>query len=412
MTPAWKFAAAAAAGAINTANAWKPLARDGGASVPSFFAGWLTSELPLHAIAWQAVATGVFSARHGLASTPARIALALNAGSWLALGAQHRRSTRTDEDFEAVFAANPGTASPPEPTAAATPAQIANPFANGRRRYLQDQNVSYGDFGRRNFLDVWHPAGLAPDAKAPVLLQIHGGAWMIGNKEQQGAPLMTEMCDRGWVCVAINYRLSPRATWPDHIVDVKRALAWIRANIATYGGDPDFVAITGGSAGGHLSSLAALSPNDPTLQPGFEGADTTVQAAVPFYGVYDFRNGDGTGRDDMKDVLERVVLKVAEADGAHIWDQASTTNWVHEEAPPFLVIHGTNDSLVPVEQARAFVAKLRARSTQPVVFVELPGAQHAFDVFGSVRTQHAVRAVGRFLRQAHDDHLERLSRRQ
>ena len=82
---------------------------------------------------------------------------------------------------------------------------------------------------------------------------------------------------------------------------MKRALAWVKEHIAEYGGDPDFVAITGGSAGGHLSSLAALTPNVAAFQPGFEDADTTVQAAVPFYGVYDFTNRDGTSRADMED---------------------------------------------------------------------------------------------------------------
>jgi len=87
---------------------------------------------------------------------------------------------------------------------------------------------------------------------------------------------MSHLAELGWVCVAINYRLSPRSTWPDQIVDVKRALAWTKEHIAEYGGDPDWVAITGGSAGGHLSSLAALTPNDPQFQPGFEDADTSV----------------------------------------------------------------------------------------------------------------------------------------
>ena len=99
---------------------------------------------------------------------------------------------------------------------------------------------------------------------------------------------MSHLAELGWVCVAINYRLSPRSTWPDQIIDVKRALAWTKEHIAEYGGDPDWVAITGGSAGGHLSSLAALTPNDPQFQPGFEDADTSVRAAVPFYGLYDF----------------------------------------------------------------------------------------------------------------------------
>ena len=71
----------------------------------------------------------------------------------------------------------------------------------------------------------------------------------------QSLPLLGHMAEHGWVCVSINYRLSPRATWPDHIVDVKRALAWTKANIAGHGGDPGFVAVTGGSAGGHLAAM-------------------------------------------------------------------------------------------------------------------------------------------------------------
>ena len=85
---------------------------------------------------------------------------------------------------------------------------------------------------------------------------------------------------------------------------MKRALAWVKDNIADHGGDPDWVAITGGSAGGHLCSLAALTPNDPQFQPGFEDADTSVTAAVPFYGVYDWTNRDDTGRADILELLE------------------------------------------------------------------------------------------------------------
>ena len=98
-----------------------------------------------------------------------------------------------------------------------------------------------------------------------MLLQVHGGAWTLGEKEHQGRPLMNQMAAKGWVCVAINYRLSPRDPWPAHIVDVKRAIAWVRDNIADYGGDPDYLVITGGSAGGHLAALAALTPGDPAV---------------------------------------------------------------------------------------------------------------------------------------------------
>ena len=266
-----------------------------------------------------------------------------------------------------------------------------------RRRWVQEAKVAYGEFGRRNQLDIWRSPDLRPGDKAPVLLQVHGGAWVIGNKEQQGIPLMERLAEHGWVCVAINYRLSPRAAWPDHIVDVKRSIAWIKEHIADYGGDPDFVAITGGSAGGHLSSLAALSPNDPGFQPGFEEVDTSVACAVPFYGVYDFTNRDGTGRADMEQMLTDLVMKVPMDDDRETWERASTMSWVSESAPPFMVLHGANDSLVPVEQARSFVAMLRGVSKEPVVYAELPGAQHAFDVFASPRSLFAVDAVERFL---------------
>jgi acetyl esterase/lipase len=197
--------------------------------------------------------------------------------------------------------------------------------------------------------------------------------------------------------VTANYRLSPKATWPDHIVDVKKALAWTKATIAEHGGDPDFVVITGGSAGGHLSSLAALTPHVPEFQPGFEDVDTSVAAAVPFYGVYDFVNRHGTSRADMEGFLGQRVFKSTLAEDRARWEQASTITHVGSHAPPFFVLHGTNDSLAPVEQARTFVDELRKESTHPVVYAELPGAQHAFEILPSVRTHATVHAVERFL---------------
>lgn len=405
MTPAAKFLAASALGAANTLNARKPFARFGGASVPSFFAGWLTSEMPLQTIGWQAVATAVAGARHGVGSVPMKAALGINAASWAALGAMHAQARKADEVLLPALQEGLGgdyrvpVEPPPAPL---TTRQIAVPFTNARKRYGLSVDESYGEFGKRNHLDVWHRDDLPRDGKAPVLLQVHGGAWTIGNKEQQGGPIMAHMAELGWVCVAINYRLSPRATWPDHIVDVKRAIAWIRDNIARYGGDPDYIAITGGSAGGHLSSLAALTPNEKEFQPGFEDVDTTIRAAIPMYGVYDFRNRDGSGREDMKDMLTKAVMKVSEAEAPDTWDQASPVAQISPDAPPFMVIHGENDSLVPVEQARSFVAALRQESSKPVVYAELPGTQHAFDVFWSVRAIHTVRAMGRFLTHTHE----------
>ena len=152
-------------------------------------------------------------------------------------------------------------------------------------------------------------------------------------------------------------------TFPDHLVDVKRVLAWVRDHAADLGADPGFIAITGGSAGAHLAALAALTPNQPEYQPGFESADTTVQACVPFYGIYDFTNRAGRiGGDGMGGFLERVVMKRRIADSPDAFRLASPICLVRPDAPPFALVHGINDSFADIEDARAFASELRRTS--------------------------------------------------
>ena len=401
----WGFLGAAALGALDTANARTPLPHSDRGRVAAFFPGWLTSELPLHAIGWQALATAGWIRKGALKTKAGWAGLALSGASWYGLAKIHQAAKGAGEVFDAALREGLGDELDagedpltPRPGVELVRSRIlAGPVNGRRRRYVTGPAIAYGDAGRRNRLDIWKRPDLPVDAKAPVLVQVHGGAWVIGNKEEQATPLMELLAERGWVCVAINYRLSPRATWPDHIVDVKRAIAWVKDHIAEHGGDPEFVAITGGSAGGHLSSLAALSANEPSFQPGFEEADTSVAAAVPFYGVYDWTNRDGTGMAGMEAFLGKHVLKSRLADDRERWEQASSMSWVGPDAPPFFVIHGANDTLVPVEQARSFVAMLRAVSKNPVAYAELPGAQHAFEIFDSPRTLYTVDAVHRFL---------------
>jgi acetyl esterase/lipase len=397
-------------GAFNTVNGHRPLSREGRTGVVTFFPSWLTSELPLHALAWQVLATGLHIRRGALRSRAGRIGLVVDAASWYGLYRLWAQGMASEAVYDHALADGLGdevaavTVPPGLLPAVRRRKLLLGPTDYPRRRWVHDPTRSYGEFGRRNQLDVWRSPDLRPGDQAPVLLQVHGGAWIIGNKDQQGMPLMERLAGHGWVCVSINYRLSPRAKWPAHIVDVKRALGWIKTHIAEYGGDPDFVAITGGSAGGHLCALAALTANEKEFQPGFEEVDTSVACAVPFYGVYDFTNRDDTGRADMDDLLTRMVMGVSRTDDPGVWDHASPMSWVDHDAPPFLVLHGTNDCLVPVEQARSFVAMLREASPEPVVYAELPGAQHAFDVFASPRSLYAVDAVERFLAVVHERH--------
>jgi len=231
-----------------------------------------------------------------------------------------------------------------------------------------------------------------------VLFQIHGGAWVIGDKKEQALPLMNQMAARGWLCVSVNYRLSPHATFPDHLLDVKKALAWVREHGARYGADPDFIVVTGGSAGAHLASLVALTANHPAYQPGFEHVDTSVAACVPMYGVYDWRDRHGFWhRKGFNDLLEKRIIKASIEEAPDLYRQGSPMDALHAERPPFLVVHGDLDSLAPVEEARYFVDLLRRTGEAPVVYAEIPRAQHAFEIFKCLRGQLVVDGIERYL---------------
>ena len=195
------------------------------------------------------------------------------------------------------------------------------------------------------------------------------------------------------------------ATFPDHLIDVKRAIAWVREHADEHGIDPDFIVVTGASAGGHLTALTALTANDPQYQPGFEEADTSVQAAVPFYGVYDFTNRNGAWPEEVVPLfLAPVVMKCDPDEAPERYEAASPLDQVHDGAPPFFVIHGDIDILAPVEDARDFVHRLREVSNQPVYYLELKGAQHAFETFASIRANAVVEAAERFLEAVYSAH--------
>lgn len=395
-------------GAAVTVNGYRPLSQRGIRSVFAWSLGLFVTELPLQVIAGQAAALGAVS--RGFDPRVRWLAWGLSALSWRGLLGLHRTGRRANLQLTAALDDSLGPArrtdstgiwKRPAPSGATAKTPGAMRMVRIYRDYAHDGDISYGDYGAKSLLDIWRRPDLDRGGRAPVLLQVPGGAWSSGNKRGQAHPLMSHLAELGWVCVAINYRLSPRATWPDHIVDVKRAIAWVKAHIAEYGGDPDYIAITGGSAGGHLSSLAALTPNDARFQPGFEDADTRVQAAVPFYGVYDFTGSDAALHPVMVPFLENLVVKQKRAEHPEAFAAASSISYVNAEAPPFFVLHGRNDSFIPVEQARSFVRRLREVSTQPVVYAELPAAQHAFDIFGSARAAHAAVAVEQFLAEVY-----------
>jgi acetyl esterase/lipase len=245
---------------------------------------------------------------------------------------------------------------------------VLAPFVYRRRDVERIANISYGDAGRKNLLDIYrhrsHPAG------GPILVHLHGGALFMGKKNREALPLLYRLASQGWVCVSANYRLRPAATFPDYLIDVKKVIGWLREHGSRYGGNAERVFIAGSSAGGQLAALAALTANDPHYQPGFEYADTSVSAAICLHGYY------GSGSQDRS--------------------PSAPLAYDGRSAPPFLVVHGDRDSLIPVRMARLFAERLRTASSNPVVYAELPGGQHGFDRFHSLRFDSVVSGIEAF----------------
>jgi acetyl esterase/lipase len=367
-----------------------------------FLAGWLTGEFALFHLAGQAVVV-VIGVASGATDTPiGQVGLALMGLSAVGLVLAHHRARQAEPVVEAALVATLGA----DYRAAIGPVRaealrrgvprglLVRPF----RYEVPDVEVvrdrSYGPHGTLNTLDVYrrrdHPG------RAPTLIHVHGGSWMHGRKERQAKPLTWHLAQQGWVVVSVNYRLSPKATFPDHVDDVKAAVAWVRDHAEELGADPDFIVLTGGSAGGHLAALAALDPS------------TGVQGCVPHYGIYDFLDRHrARGRHSLEGFLRKTIMKCSSVECRDAWDAASPIAQVGPHAPPFFVLHGAFYSMAYVTEARVFVQSLREASSQPVVYAELPAAQHAFDTFHTVRSTHVVNGVARWLAWLHATHQAR-----
>jgi acetyl esterase/lipase len=394
----WIFLCLGALGVLHALNARHP-SRHVALLVPSFFMSWLTIELAWHHVAIGALLIAGFVAAGVLDSAPGVVGLVLMLMAELYLLQIAWAARRTWVTVRgALEELDVDDATPRFPWHL-----VVFPFLLNRRKGVRRRrNIPFARVGGRTLrLDV--TVGSAPvpggGSRRPALMQIHGGAWVIGDKREQGIPLLNHMAAQGWVGFNVNYRLSPSVAFPDHLVDLKRGLAWIREHADEYGIDPEFICVTGGSAGGHLCALMGLTTGIDRFQPGLEDADTSVAAAVPFYGVYDFTPEGTFGADPRmySRFLEPFVMKAFVADEPERFRDASPIHHVRADAPPFFVVHGDRDTLAPVEDARRFAEALRSISKEPVVYAEMRGAQHAFEIFPSYRTARVIEGVERFL---------------
>ena len=217
------------------------------------------------------------------------------------------------------------------------------PFFPGRLDVVRVRDLAYGD-GSDRTLDVYHRRD---PGRRTVLLHFHGGGFYSGSKAREARPLIRHLTSRrGFVCVSANYRLQPRATLADQVADVRDAIAWVRAHAAEFGGEPGTLFLAGSSAGANLAIRAVCD------------GETGIAGLIGRYGYY----GSLTPRGDL---------------------------------PPMLIVHGEKD-LISASEVRAFVERLRAASSHPVIYAELPGAHHDFDLYESIRSAAVNKAVEQF----------------
>ena len=262
-----------------------------------------------------------------------------------------------------------GPTGPPRLSPGRVLRDVVVPFPVRPRAVRRISNVAYGDAGKRNLMDLYRRRD-APADPGPVLIHFHGGHFQVGRKSREARPLLYRLANEGWLCISANYRLRAAGRFPNSLLDAKAVIAWARTHAAEHGADPSLIVVAGGSAGGHLAAMAALTPNHPAFQPDGD-VDTTVAAAICLYGYYGRRTSGEP--------------------------PSSPQDYVTREAPPFLIAAGNNDNQIDVSHADQFVERLRGISAAPVVYFRLPGAQHAFDLFRSLRFDQVVDGIVAFL---------------
>lgn len=359
--------------------ALRPVHRPAPLRTASWALGSIVNESPFVAFYWVLAATLLALAQGDLDTPVGWVALGIVCLTFLGTPVLVRRSLAARQAVEVALddGLGRGWRDTIDPTLASELRRslpwvriILAPVPVLHRGVKQVRNLSYGDAGRRNTLDVYHHP--ARPAGAPILVHLHGGGFRMGRKSLYSRALLVELARHGWVCISASYRLRPRAVFPDYLVDAKQVIAWARRHGEEYGADPSVVFIAGSSAGAHIAATAALTPNDSSFQPGFEDADTTVAGALCLFGYY---GPVDRGRQPLP---------------------SSPLDYIRPDAPPVFVAHGEYDTLVPASQARALADRLREVSTSPVVYAELPAGPHNFDLFHSIRFEILIDGIQAF----------------
>jgi acetyl esterase/lipase len=251
--------------------------------------------------------------------------------------------------------------------------------------------IEYGKAGDRSLkLDLYRH--LKADRPLPLIIFIHGGGWKGGDRSDMAFYCVT-FAEKGYITATISYRFSQEAIFPAAVSDAKCAVRFLRANAAKYGIDPNKIAVSGNSAGGHLSMMVGFSPDVPELdgEGGNPGVSSRVQAVIDFYGPVDMTTDFARKQKVLKDFLGGKTWEEA----PDLYKKSSPITYLTKDDPPTLVIHGTVDDIVPIDQADTLAAKLKELGI-PSLYDRVEGWPHTMDLAEAVN-RHCQYYMDKFL---------------
>lgn len=256
--------------------------------------------------------------------------------------------------------------------------------------------VQYTRSGHAERMDIYDAAGDPP--RAPAIVAIHGGGWNSGGRRDMSfaAPFFT---GQGYVFCSIDYRLDQTAPFPAQLEDCKCAIRFLRAHSEEYHIDPERIGVWGDSAGGNLAALLGVTGGVKTLDGlgGWQDQSSAVQAVLDWYGPTDMRLKQmPTYNVFVGRVLVQRYLNGSPADKPDIAAAASPVTYVAPGEPPFLIMHGANDAVVPVSQSQEFYDALKASGNQATLLI-VPGAGHGGPEF---ETAPNMALIARFFADA------------
>jgi acetyl esterase/lipase len=235
-----------------------------------------------------------------------------------------------------------------------------------------ERGVAYLPAGRKEKADLYLPLEMAKGEKLPAVVMIHGGGWNSGERDaRREIEIGSTLARHGYIAMSIDYKLAygKYAVWPTNLWDCKTAVRWLRVNANRLGVDSKRIGVLGGSAGGHLAAMVALTTPDAHLDPAEPYGDVScaVSCCVDMYGIADV----GTYHDAK-------MLGKSFAEAPELYEAASPVTYATSNAPPFLILCGTADTVVNPQQSKLLAKTLKDAGAR-VQLVVIPGAPHSFD---------------------------------